>query len=60
MNVGQSRLRSPAVRGTVMIMRAFKRIGQPSDVAGVLAFLGSDGARWMPAASVLIDGDLKR
>jgi 3-oxoacyl-[acyl-carrier protein] reductase len=28
-------------------MQALKRIGKPEDVAGVVAFIASDGARWI-------------
>jgi NAD(P)-dependent dehydrogenase (short-subunit alcohol dehydrogenase family) len=32
-------------RGFTLAMQALKRIGQPSDVADVIAFLASDGVR---------------
>jgi L-rhamnose 1-dehydrogenase len=32
------------------------RLGEPDDVAGVVAFLASDDARYMSAAEVLVDG----
>jgi NAD(P)-dependent dehydrogenase (short-subunit alcohol dehydrogenase family) len=34
-------------RATVQGMQALKRIGQPGDVASVIAFLASDDARWI-------------
>jgi NAD(P)-dependent dehydrogenase (short-subunit alcohol dehydrogenase family) len=40
-------------------MQALKRIGQPSDVAGVIAFLASDGARWITGASIPVAGGSK-
>ena len=40
-------------------MQALKRIGQPEDVADVVAFLASDAARWITGASIPVDGGSK-
>lgn len=40
-------------------MQALKRIGKPEDVADVVAFLASDGARWITGASIPVDGGTK-
>ena len=40
-------------------MQALKRIGQPSDVADVTAFLASNGARWITGAIIPVDGWFK-
>jgi 3-oxoacyl-[acyl-carrier protein] reductase len=46
-------------RGVVMGMQALKRIGQPDDVASVVAFLASDDARWITGQSIGVDGGSK-
>jgi len=40
-------------------VQALKRLGKPEDVADVVAFLASDGARWITGASVPVDGGSK-
>jgi NAD(P)-dependent dehydrogenase (short-subunit alcohol dehydrogenase family) len=40
-------------------MQALKRLGKPEDVADVVAFLASAGARWITGASVPVDGGSK-
>jgi NAD(P)-dependent dehydrogenase (short-subunit alcohol dehydrogenase family) len=46
-------------RGLTLGMQALKRIGQPSDVADVIAFVASDGARWITGATIPVDGGSK-
>jgi NAD(P)-dependent dehydrogenase (short-subunit alcohol dehydrogenase family) len=46
-------------RNTALGMQALKRIGKPEDVADVVAFLASDGARWITGASIPVDGGSK-
>ena len=46
-------------RGAVMAMQTLKRIGQPDDVASVIAFLASDEARWISGDIIAADGGSK-
>jgi len=46
-------------RSAVMAMQTLKRIGQPDDVASVIAFLASDEARWITGDTIAVDGGSK-
>ena len=46
-------------RQTALGMQALQRIGTPEDVADVVAFLASGGARWITGASIPVDGGSK-
>jgi 3-oxoacyl-[acyl-carrier protein] reductase len=51
--------KTEAGREATLGMQALKRIGKPEDVADVVAFMASDGARWITGASIPVDGGTK-
>jgi 3-oxoacyl-[acyl-carrier protein] reductase len=51
--------KTEAGRELTLGMQALKRIGEPEDVADVVAFLASDAARWITGASIPVDGGSK-
>jgi len=46
-------------RNSTLGMQALKRIAQPDDIGGVVAFLASDDARWITGDTVRVDGGSK-
>jgi 3-oxoacyl-[acyl-carrier protein] reductase len=48
-----------AGRQVALEMQALKRIGKPEDIADAVAFIASDGARWITGASIPVDGGSK-
>jgi len=48
----------PARREAVMAATPLGRIGEPEDVADVVAFLASDDSRWVTGRTLLADGGL--
>jgi NAD(P)-dependent dehydrogenase (short-subunit alcohol dehydrogenase family) len=51
--------KTDAGREVALGMQALKRLGKPEDVADVVAFLASDGARWITGGSIPVDGGSK-
>jgi 3-oxoacyl-[acyl-carrier protein] reductase len=47
------------VRGFIVSRTALGRIGQPVDVARVVAFLASDAAGWITGQVIGVDGGLR-
>lgn len=45
---------------TVYMMQAIKRLGTPADIAGPVAFLTSDDARFVTGQTLVVDGGLMR
>ena len=46
-------------RNLTLDMQALKRVAQPDDIGGVVAFLASDEARWITGDTVRVDGGSK-
>ncbi len=52
-------VRSDDGRAFTLGMQALQRVGQPDDIGDVIAFLGSDDARWISGAKIPVDGGSK-
>ena len=51
--------KSDAGRDYTLNMQALKRLAQPDDIGGVVAFLASDAARWITGDTLHVDGGSK-
>lgn len=49
-----------AQKAQVYMMQAFKRLGTPADIAGLVSFLISDDARFVAGQTLVADGGLVR
>ena len=51
--------KTDAGRPFTLGIQALKRLAQPDDIGGVVAFLASDDARWINGDTVRVDGGSK-
>jgi NAD(P)-dependent dehydrogenase (short-subunit alcohol dehydrogenase family) len=51
--------KTDAGRDATTAMQALKRVAQPEDIAGAIAFLASDAARWVSGDTLRVDGGSK-
>jgi len=51
--------KTEAGREFTLGMQALKRVAQPDDIAGAIAFLASDAARWVSGDTLRVDGGSK-
>jgi 3-oxoacyl-[acyl-carrier protein] reductase len=51
--------KTEAGRDFAVGIQALKRLAQPDDIGGVIAFLASEGARWITGDTIRVDGGSK-
>jgi 3-oxoacyl-[acyl-carrier protein] reductase len=51
--------KTDAGRDFTLGIQALKRLAQPDDIGGVIAFLASDDARWITGDTIRVDGGSK-
>jgi NAD(P)-dependent dehydrogenase (short-subunit alcohol dehydrogenase family) len=51
--------KTDAGRDMALGMQALKRLAEPEDIAGAIAFLASDAARWITGDKIRADGGSK-
>jgi NAD(P)-dependent dehydrogenase (short-subunit alcohol dehydrogenase family) len=51
--------KTDAGRDFTLGMQALKRLAQPDDIGGVVAFLASEDARWITGDTIHVDGGSK-
>jgi NAD(P)-dependent dehydrogenase (short-subunit alcohol dehydrogenase family) len=51
--------KTDAGRDYALSLQAFKRLAQPGDIGGVVAFLASEDARWITGDTIHVDGGSK-
>src|SRR5258708_33815750 len=49
-------IKTEAGRDAALGMQALKRLAQPDDIGGVIAFLASEDARWITGDTIRVDG----
>jgi 3-oxoacyl-[acyl-carrier protein] reductase len=50
--------KSDEVIARLASLSAFNRIGEPNDIANVVAFLASDEAKWISAQNIGVNGGM--
>jgi len=56
---GSKLTKTEAGRDFALGMQALKRLAQPDDIGGVIAFLASEDARWITGDTIHVDGGSK-
>jgi 3-oxoacyl-[acyl-carrier protein] reductase len=56
---GSKLTKTEAGRDFSLGMQALKRLAQPDDIGGVVAFLASEDARWITGDTIHVDGGSK-
>jgi NAD(P)-dependent dehydrogenase (short-subunit alcohol dehydrogenase family) len=56
---GSKLTKTEAGRDFALGMQALKRLAQPADIGGVVAFLASEDARWITGDTIHVDGGSK-
>ena len=51
--------KTDAGRDYTLGLQAFKRLAEPDDIADAVAFLASNGARWITGDTIHVDGGSK-
>jgi NAD(P)-dependent dehydrogenase (short-subunit alcohol dehydrogenase family) len=51
--------KTDAGRDYALSIQALKRLAQPDDIGGVIAFLASEDARWITGDTIRVDGGSK-
>ncbi len=51
--------KTAAGRDSTLAIQALKRLAQPDDIGGVIAFLASEDARWITGDTIRVDGGSK-
>jgi 3-oxoacyl-[acyl-carrier protein] reductase len=55
-DINAERFAEPETRARIAAMAALKRTAKPDDIAGVVAFLASEDARWITGAYIEVAG----
>ena len=56
LNIMPDEVKGPLLKSNTALTAAAARIGQPDDVSQVVAFLASEGARWITGSTLNASG----